>query len=170
MACQSPYHASVEDLVLRFGTTPHRNHLLRGLLNLRAAFRAIGLMEGFQWINGSFVEDKEGRTGAPPGDIDIVTVFERPASLRIESRWQAFIAPHISTLFSPGHCKASYGCEAFAIDLGKSGQNTAMLSAFWFGLFSHQRDTFRWKGVVQCPLGADPIDQAASDELARRGH
>jgi len=170
LAYQSPYHTDTEDLVLRFGTTPHRNQLLRGLLDLRAAFRTIGIVNGFQWIDGSFVEDKEGRGGSPPSDIDIVTVFERPAPLRDDVKWQAFAAAYLHTLFDPGYCKAHYRCEAFAIDLGMSGQNTAMLSAFWFGLFSHQRDTFRWKGVVQCPMGDDPVDQPASDELARRGY
>lgn len=169
-ANQSPYEASTEELVHRFGTTADRNELLRGLLSLRADLRSIGITRGFQWIDGSFVEDKEARVGSPPGDIDIVTVFDRPIGYLDDASWQPFVAPYLTTLFDPGYCKATYGCEAFSIDLGRSGQNIAMSSAFWFGLFSHQRDTFRWKGVVQCPLGLDAIDNAASDELSRRGH
>lgn len=75
VATQSPYDATTEELVHRFGTSAARNALLRGLLDLRAALRRIGITTGFQWIDGSFVEDKERRVGSAPGDIDIVTVL-----------------------------------------------------------------------------------------------
>lgn len=169
LATQSPHVATPLELVHRFGTTPHRNLLLRGLLGYRAALRGIGLTQGFQWIDGSFVEDKETILGLPPSDIDVVTLFERPPSVADEASWRIHVAPHRFTLFNPKHCKANYHCDAYPIDLGTSGSNVARLSAFWFGLFSHQRDTQRWKGIVQCALGADGIDDAASDELARRG-
>lgn len=168
MGIQSPFEATTEDLVHRFGTSPARNLLLRGLLNLRAALRAIGIVEGFQWIDGSFVEDKERRMGAAPGDIDVVTVFDRPAGHQDNKRWVAAMRPH-RTLFDPGFCKTTYSCEAFYIDLGICGQQIASQSVFWFGLFSHQRDTFRWKGVVRCKLGAASIDASADAELVRRG-
>jgi hypothetical protein len=168
-AAQSPHHASTEDLVHRFGTTPHRNRLLRGLLNFRLALRSIGVTEGFQWIDGSFCENKEQVLGQEPADIDLVTAFERPTFATTNADWKSHIPPHLPTLFNPRYCKATYNCDAYVIDLGTTGQNVARLSAFWFGLFSHQRDTYRWKGIVQCPLGLDPIDQPASDELARRG-
>lgn len=165
---QSPYTADTEELVHRFGSSPARNVLLRGLLDLRAALRAIGIVNGFQWIDGSFVEDKERRLGVAPGDIDIVTVFDRPTGHDDHAVWEAAMRPH-ANLFNPGYCKATYKCEAFYIDTGRKGQRVATESAFWFGLFSHQRDTFRWKGVVRCQLGAAAVDAAADKELARRG-
>jgi hypothetical protein len=168
-AMQSPHDASMLELVHRFGTSAHRNQLLRGLLEFRSALRGIGLIDGFQWIDGSFVEDKEFVVGLAPSDIDLVTLFERPGFINDEAEWKAYVDPHRFTLFNPRHCKAAYRCDAYPIDLGTSGQNVAKLSAFWFSLFSHQRDTYRWKGIVQCPLGPDNIDQDASDELARRG-
>jgi hypothetical protein len=168
MASQSPYEATTEELVHRFGTSPARNTLLRGLLELRAALRAVGISQGFQWIDGSFVEDKERRLGIAPGDIDLVTVFDRPSGLEGNQAWVDAIGPH-ALLFDPAHCKATYRCEAFYIDLGRTGQQVAALSAFWFGLFSHQRDTFRWKGVVRCALGPSAADDAADAELSRRG-
>lgn len=169
MAFQSPYEARLEELVSRFGTTPERNRLLRGLVDLRAALRALGIVNGFQWIDGSFVEDKERRLGAPPGDIDIVTCFDRPLTAQTDAEWDRISRPHEATLFDPGHCKTTYKCEAFYIDLGRSGQSIASQSAFWFGLFSHQRDTFRWKGVVRVRLGPDDWDDAAHNELVQRG-
>lgn len=169
MASQSPYDATTAEIVARFGTSPARNTLLRGLLNLRAALRGIGVEEGYQWIDGSFVEDKERRLGAAPGDIDVVTVFDRPMGYTDNATWNKMIGPH-AALFDPAHCKATYQCEAFYIDLGRRGQQVAALSAFWFSLFSHQRETFRWKGVVRCSLGGAGTDATADAELTRRGY
>jgi len=166
-ATQTPYRASIEELVHRFGVSDVRNRYLRGLLELRAELRALGVTSGFQWIDGSFVEDKEAR-GLVPGDIDIVTVFDRPVGVGDNAAWLAHARPR-AVLFDPAYCKATFNCEAFYIDLGNNAQAIAQQSAFWFGLFSHQRSTFRWKGIVEVNLGPDPIDQAASDELTRRG-
>ena len=97
-----------------------------------------------------------------------MTVFDRPAGLKDNKRWANAMMPH-AALFDPGYCKATYFCEAFYIDLGIDGQQVASQSAFWFSLFSHQRDTFRWKGLVRCPLGSSGYDAAADAELVRRG-
>jgi hypothetical protein len=167
-ATQSPYDATTLELVQRFGTSPARNELLRGLVNFRSALRDLGLVSGFQWVDGSFVEDKERRLGLAPGDIDVVSVFDRPAGLTDHAGWIQR-ANQNAALFDPAYCKATFKCEAFYIDLGRSGQLIASQSAFWFSLFSHQRDTFRWKGVVRCLLGDDTIDADADLELTRRG-
>lgn len=168
-ATQSPYQTTTLDLVSRFGTSDQRNGLLRGLLQYREALRAIDVVDGFQWIDGSFVEDKEAHLGLPPGDIDVVTLFERPAHIQSDADWKAFSGPHRFTLFNPKHCKATYSCDAYPIDLGTSGRNVARQSAFWFSLFSHQRVSYRWKGIVQVPLGPAAVDVDAHDELVRRG-
>jgi hypothetical protein len=170
MASQSPYTAMPLELVHRFGTSPERNRLLRGLFDLRVALRNIGVQDGFQWIDGSFVEDKERRLGTAPGDIDIVTCFDRPPTAQADPDWDLIARPLATTLFHPRHCKATYHCEAFYIDLGRSNQSVASLSAFWFSLFSHQRDTFRWKGVVRVNLGPTEVDSDADAELTRRGY
>lgn len=168
-AFQSPYRASPEQLVVRFGTSAHRNHILRGLLTYRHELRKVGLTNGFQWVDGSFVEDKEKTKGSAPKDVDLVTLFERPAGLEADAAWNAFAAPLLSTLLDPDYCKANFACDAYPIDLGVTRQGAAMLSAFWFSLFSHQRATYRWKGIVQIPLGPDSLDAAADAELTRRG-
>lgn len=168
-ASQSPYEASPEELVLRFGTSAYRNRLLRGLLELRKDFRGMGIVSGYQWIDGSFVEDKERTTGAPPNDIDVVSLIERPLVATDDASWQLLITPHLPTIFNPAHCKARYSCDAYAIDLGAPPLGIAAQCAYWFGLFSHQRNTYRWKGIVGCPMGSDPMDDTASRELTRRG-
>jgi len=170
MALQSPYVATPEEVVHRFGTTPTRNEYLRGWLTLRQELRNLGIERGFQWVDGSFVEDKERRLNLPPSDIDLVTCFERPIGLENNLAWRAHAEPFDDTLFDPGYCKATFHCEAFYIDLGRSGSSVASLSAFWFSLFSHQRDTFQWKGVVRVPLGDATVDADANAELTRRGY
>ena len=54
---ESPYIISSEQLVAAMGTTPERRRLLRGWLDLRRELYGIGLVAGWQWVNGSFVEN-----------------------------------------------------------------------------------------------------------------
>jgi hypothetical protein len=168
-AFQSPYRSSPEDVVVRFGTSPVRNQILRGWLTFRDELRKAGLEEGFQWIDGSFVEDKEKTKGVAPNDVDVITVFKRPPGLSQDADWMPFATTLLPTLFDADYCKAHFHCDAYPIDLGAPSESVAMLSAFWFSLFSHQRATYRWKGIVQIPLGPAPIDAAADGELRRRG-
>jgi len=168
-ASQSPYRTTPENLIIRFGSSPARNEILRGLLTYRAELRGAGLQDGFQWIDGSFVEDKEKTHGLAPGDVDVVTLFKRPSALTQDAVWNPVATTLLPTLFNPDYCKAHFHCDAYTIDLGGLTQNVAMLSAFWFSLFSHQRTTYRWKGIVQIPLGPPAVDAAADAELRRRG-
>jgi hypothetical protein len=131
--------------------------------------RKVGLKDGFQWVDGSFVEDKEKTKGMAPKDVDVVTVFKRPAGLSQDADWVPFATQLLPTLFDADYCKAQFQCDAYQIDLGAPSDSVAMLSAFWFSLFSHQRATYRWKGIVQIPLGPAATDAAADAELRRRG-
>lgn len=72
---RSPYVVPLIEVVHRFGTTVERRTILGGLMRYRAALHAIGLVQGFQWLDGSFLEDVEGLESRPPNDIDVVTFF-----------------------------------------------------------------------------------------------
>ena len=64
---RSPYHVSLPDFVLRYAISPERDAILRGFLSYREALHACGLDRGFQWVDGSFLEDIELIAGrAPP--------------------------------------------------------------------------------------------------------
>lgn len=76
---RSPYRVGLTDLALRFGDSTARRNLLSGLLDYRAVLHAAGLQEGFQWIDGSFIEDTTFHSGGEPGDIDVVTFFRLTA-------------------------------------------------------------------------------------------
>src|SRR5947209_8232524 len=75
---RSPYPVSLVEVVTRFGTSPERRRILDGLIRLRAALHGAGLVHGFQWLNGSFVEDVERVEFRVPRDIDVVTFVDPP--------------------------------------------------------------------------------------------
>jgi hypothetical protein len=160
---RSPYQATMSALVSRFATSPERAAILRGFLDYREELRQIGFEEGFQWIDGSFVEACEQVKGRPPGDVDVVSVFHRPGAHAEEPAWLNFVGQHGDTLLDQAYCKATYACDAYFIDLDIPQRLISEQTAYWFGLFSHQRDTFRWKGLVQLDIQCD--DQIAIQTL-----
>jgi hypothetical protein len=76
---RSPYIVTLSELVECFATTPARCRILKGFLAYRAALHALGLLEGFQWIDGSFVEEIEVLEERDPNDIDVVTFYKLPS-------------------------------------------------------------------------------------------
>jgi hypothetical protein len=154
------------ELFDRFGTSPERAAILKGFKAYRDALRAEGIVGGFQWVNGSFVEACELEKGRPPSDIDVVSLIYRPTDSKEDQIWQRFVTRHGSTLLDAGHCKATCLCDAYMIDLDIPPDLVASQTAYWFGLFSHQRDTFRWKGLIQIDLQCD--DNAAMRLLEMR--
>lgn len=147
----SPYGTSASEVLSQLGHTPERRQLLAGLLAYRRALRAIGIVDGYQLIDGSFTEDCETVRGRPPDDIDLVTYAKLPVS-------QADVSPFMLSnlgVFDPTMTKASYSCHAFFIDLGKSPALLVEDTTYWFGLFSHQRVTALWKGMIKLPLASD---------------
>jgi hypothetical protein len=158
----SPYLTTMEEITRRFCTTAHRANLLRGLLSYRRAMIAAGVTNGAQWINGSFCEDCETTRGAPPGDIDIVSLLVRPPAVQNQPDWVAFLAAN-PELFDPATAKRVHHCEAFFIEIQFPAAFVGNQLTYWFGLFTHHKHTFAWKGLLQVPLGAD--DTAAEAYL-----
>jgi hypothetical protein len=71
----SPYPTDTEALCQRFATSPERIAILRGLLAFRQRLHNEGILNGMQWLDGSFLEDIETREHRPPRDIDVVTFY-----------------------------------------------------------------------------------------------
>jgi hypothetical protein len=156
----SPYEAPISALRTAFAHTPAREALLVGLLDYREALRAAGIADGFQYIDGSFTEDCERLRGRPPGDIDVVTFAALPCA---PTDRMAFLQAHAG-LFNPLQTKLTYHCDAYFVDLQKPPRLLVADSAYWSGLFSHQRVTALWKGMVQISLASD--DGAVRQALA----
>ena len=162
---RSPYLVRLTDLVLRFGYTTARRTFLAGLLDYRADLHAAGIKNGFQWINGSFVEDKIGHSGEEPGDIDLVTFFHVPTG-----QTQGTLAVAHPDLFHPSVTKGRYGVDAYPVTLDASDLRFLVnKSAYWNSLWSHDRNN-QWKGYLEIDLsdGEDKTAKAALDEAAKQ--
>lgn len=146
---RSPYLITPEQLVATFATSAERKSLLRDLFQYRQTLRDLGF-HGYQWIDGSFLEDVEALRGRPPGDIDLVTFVARPAVYEGDVEWGVFLDQNIDALFAE-----DLRLDCFFVDLSLPPPVVVRQSVFWFGLFSHQRETALWKGIVQIELDAD---------------
>jgi hypothetical protein len=149
----SPYLATLVELVERYAISPQRIRILEGLLAYRAELRRVGLSAGFQWIDGSFVET----LNREPNDVDVVTVSPLPTSC----------SPDDEHLFETKEAKKRFLCGAYFVDLANGDATWSITeSVYWYGLFSHQRQTQRWKGLVQIDLNPPDGDSAARARLA----
>lgn len=145
----SPYTANMCEVIARFGGTPERKAILVGLLNFRQALRARGLTEGFQWIDGSFVENVEVSRGRPPADIDLVTFVRRPEDLKNDSQWASFVKA-TPELFNPRETKRRYLCDAYLVLISNDVQPTESPA---------EAAAHRWRQprAVACEARADRI-------------
>lgn len=159
----SPYLTSIDELVARFNTSGERRSILQGLVRFRRDLRQIGL-QGWQWLDGSFLEDIEARESRPPRDLDLVTFTARPASIQSVAQLQAFTAQHVA-LFDRTQTKQNYLCDAFFVDLSVGPYSVVSQARYWFGLFSHQRMTAVWKGMLEIALPPQDSDAAARAAL-----
>lgn len=151
----SPYFTSMQAFAQRFGDTPERQTIIEGLLDYRAALMAIGIT-GFQWLSGSFVEQVESIRGRPPGDVDVVSLINRPAAISSDDKWLEFLGTENGNLLiNPEGMKKAYRCDAYAIDLNEPGLDIAVVTSYWYGLFSHQRETSAWKGMVVVEINSE---------------
>lgn len=150
----SPYETTMTGFVEQFGVSQPRRQILRRLLAYRAELRNVGITTGFQMVDGSFVEDCERLRGRPPSDLDVVTFSHLP----VPPHQVAAFAQQNAGLFDHDAVKAAYSCDSFFIDLTKDARYVVADTMYWYGLFSHQRDTFMWKGLVTVPLISDDAD------------
>lgn len=162
----SPYKASLMELAQKYASNTARIEILHGLLKYRDELRKVGIISGFQWIDGSFVEDAEKIKGKPPGDIDVVTFADRPAGI-LAPQWQQLVNAR-GDLFQPALSKTMYKCDAYFIDTTLPPLYLISSARFWFGLFSHQRETFVWKGLIEVSMIDD--DSAVKKFLDKGGN
>ncbi|HEV7280016.1 MAG TPA: hypothetical protein VGN57_07360 [Pirellulaceae bacterium] len=141
-----------------FSCSAARRAILQGYLAHRAAIHAAGLMEGFQWIDGSFVEDIETTESRDPADIDVVTFYHADAATAAA----AFV--HSPWLFPTDEASADFIESQFSVDgyfeqLRVGASHLVRRCTYWHSLLSHRRDRV-WKGHFQIDL--DPRDDAAA--------
>ena len=150
---RSPYRIDLSDFALRFATSPERIAIIDGLLNYRTELHGVGLTRGFQWIDGSFLENIELLRSRPPKDIDVVTFYQLGPG-----QTQADVLARNPELFTHDLVSTRFSIDAYTQDLDSPGQDLVWWSAYWYGVWSHQRSTFAWKGFVEVDL--DPGQDA----------
>jgi hypothetical protein len=157
---RSPYTVSLTDYVLRFGDTPERRSVLDGYLRYRRMLHAAGLVKGFQWLDGSFLERIETIEGRPPNDMDVVTFYHLPSGT--SQRQLAAKAPELT---DSALVRSTFRVDAYLVHLGmRPPERLASWSAYWYSVWSHRRNKL-WKGFVQIELKPDE-DAAAVAILA----
>ncbi len=151
----SPYAASALEVVSTFGHTDRRKTILKGWLRYREALRSVGFNRGFQWLDGSFVEQKD------PKDLDIVTFPYRPIGTEKVEDFHKLLKAHQQLLFDRTWIKQTFNLDAFFVDLNGSPEATVKATRYWVGLFSHRRGDNLWKGILQARLDSVDDDIAA---------
>ena len=156
-ANRSPYLVTLSDLVMRFGITTERCRILDGLLRYRAALHEMGVTQGFQWLDGSFLEHVEALEARPPNDIDVVTFYHLPAG-----KTQASLASGALRLFDSATLKLNFYVDAYLVCLGVRSEQLVERSAYWYSVWSHRRNQ-AWRGYVQINLS--PSEDATAMSL-----
>lgn len=165
-ADRSPYVVDLAMVVDRFATSKARMSILDGWLRFRADLHAAGIVSGFQWLDGSFLEDIETLENRAPKDMDVVTFFDLP-----HGQDQGSMARNHASLFDQKHVKANYGVDSYFTVLGQPTDRWQVKNiSYWYSMWSHRRDSV-WKGFVQVDL--NPVqdgDARAALNLAEGHH
>lgn len=152
----SPFSVTATEVVSALGKTDQRLNILQSWLTHRSELRGIGIVSGFQWLDGSFVEDKV------PNDLDIASFVVRPVGYSDDAAWAGFIRSNLAVL-SRAHVKARHPLDFFVADFGSTPETLVGFAAYFLNLFSHRRVDNLWKGMLRVSLD-DPNDDALASQ------
>lgn len=114
-----------------------------------------GIIDGFQWLDGSFIENIEITENRPPNDLDLVTFF---GGLTIEE--QKVKRAKFIEFFNPTLAKNNYKLDHYFVDYCFRPEVTVEMTRYWIQLFTHNRLGV-WKGILRLELNTAEIDQEA---------
>lgn len=155
-----PYPTNVLEVCEHFATNAKRIVILEGFLKFRAKLNLHGLNEGFQWLDGSFVEDKETDQGMEPNDLDIIT-FYYGRNVDFNEK----LANAIPEFGNPLLAKQNFLLDHYPVDLLYKPDALVQQTSYWQQLFSHNRSGL-WKGILRVELEYS-LDQQAKQYLER---
>lgn len=155
-ANSSPYVVAAGEFVQRFAISAARHAILDGFMRYRSELRDLGFIRGFQWLDGSFVEDVESREGRAPKDLDVVTFAHPPEGMNTEQIRDMMRAR--ADLFDHHACKAAFRCDTAIVNLSTSPEWLVTQTRYWYGLYSHRRGDALWKGLLQLPLESNDLE------------
>lgn len=155
----SPYAATSLEVVIHLGTSDQRRLILSAWLEHRSRLYQAGFNSGFQWLDGSFVEDKE------PNDLDVVAFMHRPAAAQDNASFGALLTQHRDIIVR-SRVKQAYPLDFFPVDLDGDGKTLVEMTRYWCGLFSHRRGDSVWKGMLKVDFNPQD-DIFATQHLAQ---
>lgn len=156
----SPYECDINEFCTHFSTSSERIEILKGFVQFRIKMTQNGIINGYQWIDGSFSENIEVSENRPPKDIDVVSFIKGIAVNRFDEINSQF--PEFS---SPDKSKLAYKVDHYTVPYDHRPDLTVEYTRYWCQLFSHNRNGV-WKGMLKIPLDATGIkDQEALDFL-----
>lgn len=131
---RSPYEIDILTFVQMFALSEARIAILKNFLYYRKFLHDNGVTSGFQWVNGSFTENAETLRQRPPNDIDVVSFITQSSAVS-------------ETLLNNGYIKQIYLVDSYFVDLNDNPEELVKWTAYWYSMWSHQRETKIWKGV-----------------------
>ncbi len=155
----SPYQVTSLELCTAFSTTRPRREILKGYLKLRACLLELQLTEGFQWLDGRFLEKDRARN-ADPDHIQVVT-FYKPSPLLDD--------PHFAELKNRVNdfdiSRRLYCVDHTYVNLDWELPVVISHTRHYSALLSHQPETGLWKGMLQIKLNTPQDDAMALQHL-----
>ena len=158
----SPYPISTLEFVQKFSTSKTRIDILHKFLDFRTQTRNAGLINGFQWLDGSFVENIEISEGRNPRDLDLITIF-----WGYDPNFLKNFHSNFSSFFDPNLAKTIYNLDHYNINLNNIITNPEFVTEYiryWVQLFSHNRRNV-WKGMLKIQLNTPQDDTHALNYL-----
>lgn len=158
----SPYLSNSLEFTKHFATSPERIDILNGLLKFRKKLNDVGIIEGFQWLDGSFTENIEISEKRAPRDLDIVTLFNPNILTPIQVD---DIQNNFTDFFDFEQSKINYKLDHYPFNYNLNPLFTIDYTRYWIQLFSHNRLGV-WKGIIRIELNTPGFDNEASEYLS----
>lgn len=155
----SPFECTTLELCQKFSTSTKRIEILQKFLDFRKRTVNSGVKVGFQWLDGSFLENIEESEGRNPNDIDVVTFY---GGLSMAD--QCMAGKFFPEFFSPKMARDKFLVDHFAIDYCHDPDFTIDQARYWSQLFTHKRNGI-WKGMLKIPLNTLKDDENALNYL-----
>lgn len=143
---QSPYKCDILEFCHHFATSKERITILKGFINFRLKCFDMNIRHGFQWIDGSFMENVELSQHRSPNDIDVVTFV-----FGMDEDTTTLICLQFPELLDPRQSKSLYHVDHYIVEADSNPTATIESVKYWNQLFGHNRVGV-WKGMLEIPL------------------
>ena len=117
------------------------------------------MTRGYQWLDGSFLENIEARENRPPEDLDLLTIY-----WGYDVTFQERFGLEFPEFYDHNLSKKNFQLDHYPVDVGYSLNLTVELVRYWIQLFSHNREAV-WKGMIRVDLDTPEEDGEGSRYL-----